>query len=428
MAHRIGDHPLSTIHLAQTTTPSSSRPLTSGLFNDTQPVWSPDSRSIIFISDRADPGNSSAVYRLFVDAPGEPIPLTDVKRKREIKKAEWSPCGKFIAFLAAEEKSAERVKREEEKDDAVVEGEEWEGGVLWRVHVASGKTETVVRREGWHVDDFCWAEGGDGESVGKIVVVVQRSPRLESPIEEGASVEVVDLGVRGGAGGGVSVLTRAMCPIKNVVWCGRDIFFTAAAVPGKNNSSQALYSVLASKTDGEEGTDKTWKLRAGGKVDCVSDIFTMCRGELVLEIAEGLETALKTLDGKTLIGASVEMKARVVKQADGNMVYAAIKGDIDQPAEVFSKENQMGAWVQQTSFGSSLPERPPRGLTILSVPSSDGEVTLDGFIVTPEKDTKKTWPTIVFIHGGPYHRSIVAFRATWTYGWVSLLATSISHK
>ena len=54
---------------------------------------------------------------------GEPFPFTKAENKKAISSFAWSPDGQYIAFLSADEKTAEEEKKEKTKDDAKVYGE-----------------------------------------------------------------------------------------------------------------------------------------------------------------------------------------------------------------------------------------------------------------------------------------------------------------
>jgi dipeptidyl aminopeptidase/acylaminoacyl peptidase len=71
------------------------RPLTSGRHRDSAPRWSPDSRSLAFVSDR---DNDSCQLFLLSLAGGEPCQLTSLKRGAGTPV--WSPSGDRIAFSA----------------------------------------------------------------------------------------------------------------------------------------------------------------------------------------------------------------------------------------------------------------------------------------------------------------------------------------
>jgi Tol biopolymer transport system component len=62
--HRKEKHAVSTLWLASTGREDSSLQLTSGLFHDYAPAWSPDGKAVAFLSDRADAGAKWAIYLL----------------------------------------------------------------------------------------------------------------------------------------------------------------------------------------------------------------------------------------------------------------------------------------------------------------------------------------------------------------------------
>src|SRR5258708_5205133 len=71
------------------------RQLTSGAKNDTNPVWSPDSHRLLFLSDRE--GNSNQLWLIDTNG-GEAFKLTTMLHG--VKEAAWSPDGQWIAFTA----------------------------------------------------------------------------------------------------------------------------------------------------------------------------------------------------------------------------------------------------------------------------------------------------------------------------------------
>lgn len=83
-----GEHDISSIWLANVGEENSARQLTSGQFCDTNPEWSSDGKAISFLSDRAEPSKSSAIYLLSLEG-GEAIPLTKAKHRRSIGFYAW---------------------------------------------------------------------------------------------------------------------------------------------------------------------------------------------------------------------------------------------------------------------------------------------------------------------------------------------------
>ena len=94
---------------------------------DTSPRWSPDGTRLAFLSDRAERGTPG--LHVIDAAGGESRPL--VTRRRAVGGFAWSPDGAGLAFLAPDEPTEEDERREKERDDAQVWGEEWHRQRLW---------------------------------------------------------------------------------------------------------------------------------------------------------------------------------------------------------------------------------------------------------------------------------------------------------
>ncbi|KAK4920754.1 hypothetical protein LTR28_012845, partial [Elasticomyces elasticus] len=177
---------VSTIWLAGTGKEKSTRQLTSGQFNDTSPQWSVDGGSIAFTSDRAKAGKSSAIYVLSLEG-GEPYPVTKADNEKDIAGFRWSPDGKSIAFISPDEKTAERKARDEERDDVMVYGEDWQYNRLRLLHVSTKTVTTLVRKDA-HVASFAWSE--DSKS---LVYSTWKTPDLNAPGYHGVEIEEVSV-------------------------------------------------------------------------------------------------------------------------------------------------------------------------------------------------------------------------------------------
>jgi Tol biopolymer transport system component len=135
--------------------------------SESSPLWSPDSHTLAFLSNRDE---RMQVFLIRSDG-GEASPLTS--GKNAVSAFRWSPGGNEIAFLAPEPKSEADEKKEEDKDDAKVADRPQDLARLWVVDVASKKTRQITRGD-WRIEDFDWI------SADRILAVATNQPRAET--------------------------------------------------------------------------------------------------------------------------------------------------------------------------------------------------------------------------------------------------------
>lgn len=187
---RSGEHATSSLWLADVGKKHSARQITSGLFNDQLPQWSPGSSNegeIAFISDRAKPGKSSAIYLISPAHGSEPFPVTKTENEKQIVGFQWSPNRQFIAFLGPDEKGKDQEAREKATGEAKVYAEDWEYNRIRCVHLATREVVTLLE-EKFHVTDFAWK--GDSS---EIACITQETPEVESAGSHGTTFRKVSV-------------------------------------------------------------------------------------------------------------------------------------------------------------------------------------------------------------------------------------------
>ena len=129
------------------------RQLTRASGSDNQPQWSPEGKTIAFISDR---DGRAAIYLINPDG-GEAERLIDVPTP--IQSYAWSYDGSRIAFLRSDESDPDQERRAREKDDAHVVGESQRHVHLHVVDVAT-RTSRRLTHGDFSIFNLSWSPDG----------------------------------------------------------------------------------------------------------------------------------------------------------------------------------------------------------------------------------------------------------------------------
>jgi hypothetical protein len=122
--------------------------------SDRMPRWSPDGKTVGFLSNR---DGTTQVYTIAADG-GEAEVLT--QGTNAVSDFAWSPDGKQIAFVAPEPNTAAEEKKQKDKDDARVVGTLDKRSRLWTIELATKKVRQLTRDQ-WDVGEMCWSPAGD---------------------------------------------------------------------------------------------------------------------------------------------------------------------------------------------------------------------------------------------------------------------------
>ncbi len=142
------------------------RQFTASSKTESSPRWSPDGRTLAFLSNRDE---RMQIY-LIPRGGGEAMPLTS--GKNAVSSFCWSPDGTQIAFAAALPPSEADEKKEKDKNDAKVADRPQDLLRLWTVDATSKKVRQVTHDD-WKVTQFEWI------SASKLVVVASEHPKSE---------------------------------------------------------------------------------------------------------------------------------------------------------------------------------------------------------------------------------------------------------
>jgi len=154
---------------------------------DHDPRWSPKGDRIAFISERppekASDEEGSQAWIILPDG-GEAWQAARVEGS--VGALAWSPDGATLALLVTEPASADRKKRDKEKNDWTVVDSEFQRDQIWLADAASGASVQVTRG-GIHFTSLDWSPDGS-----KLVVAGQPTPRV--PDYFNANIYRLDLG------------------------------------------------------------------------------------------------------------------------------------------------------------------------------------------------------------------------------------------
>jgi dipeptidyl aminopeptidase/acylaminoacyl peptidase len=134
------------------------RQLTTGPRTDSLPRWSPDGRTLAFLSDRRKDGQRQ-VFLLPRDG-GEAAPLTDIKgaipTPRGLSALQWSPDGRSLAFLLEDPETDDERQRREALDDAIEFEQKPKYVRVWTVDVTTRELR-CVSPAALQIWEFAWS-------------------------------------------------------------------------------------------------------------------------------------------------------------------------------------------------------------------------------------------------------------------------------
>ena len=367
------------------------RRFTGGPRSDTSPRWSPDGRTIAFLSDREE--GATAVYLVPLDG-GEARRLTT--GKLSVQSFDWSPDGKQIACLARVPKTDEQEKKEKERDDARVVNDGSARVHAWIVDAATGVARQLTKGA-FSARSVQWHPAGE-----RLIVVSKDPPESEEWGERIASVAI--------ATGEVNVVAAPKGPIGSVLVSpdGRTVAWVGARVDGP--SPHDLYAAPV-----EGGAPKN--LTAASLDRPIGQFAWRSDGSLVSLTSRGFDSELVLLrpDGKSSpLPTGVEPSAFAVS-ADGRLalvghtaarlpeVYLASGGGEAKAATTFHADWANTAILEPQVFRYK----------------SAGGVEIEAALLTaPGRPPGRRLPLVVLVHGGPTGRWSTGFEP-----WGQLLAS-----
>jgi dipeptidyl aminopeptidase/acylaminoacyl peptidase len=368
-------------------------------FSSNSPRWSPDGKTLAFLSARASdlPAGEtpkSQIFLLSVSGGGEAIALT--KLKNGVQSYQWSPEGSRIVVVSASgpmDGVATADRKSDVRHYAHIQYKFNDSGWfddkrrhLWVVSVPGGEAKQITEGQDWNDTDPQWSPDGT-----RIAFVSDRTGKAYDDSHN------TDVWVIPAAGGTLTKISDHAFEDENPRWSpdGKQILFTGQTAVHQfpklyvADSSGGTASQLAVKDlDTIPGelrwqTSNTVLFAAGVKGE--THIFRADPAERTFSAVTAGPRGIHAFD---------------VSQSTGKMVYLA--NDFQHLDDLYISNLDGSGERQLTHVNSDLwAQLELQPVERLAYKSSDG-LAVEGFFVKPLGwQPGKKYPMVLVIHGGP---------------------------
>ena len=359
------------------------REITPAKKSDRSPQWSPDGKTLTFLSNR---GGHTQVYMMPADG-GDATPLTSAKNG--VSAYRWSPDGKSIAYLAKDDTAPS------EDDGPQVADDERQLERLWTIDIAS-KNVTRLGETGYRIDEFQW------QNPSRILIAASAKPRVEEDIDAIYGISVPD--------GAIAKTGQPPLPFE----------YLMVSPDGKQ------FAVHATRALGPEPRDLFVGTIGGNDLRDVSQsvdravVQMQWRGPSVIymSVEDGFYTRLYKLaqDGKAEeIKLPLSIGAFDVAQ---NGAIAFVGEDFNHLEEIYLRAPD-GA-IRQLTHMQNVPVAAHLAPTTLFHTKSFDGTDIEAALVRPANARGKL-PLVLLVHGGPSSRFTAGYY--WETAWAQLLAS-----
>lgn len=347
------------------------RQFTTSSKTEHMPRWSPDGRTLAFLSDRVE---RNQIYTIRLDG-GEAIAVTS--GKNAVAGFQWSPDGKHFGFLAAEPKSEAEEKKDKDKDDAHVYDREQDLARFWTVD-ADGKNTRQITKGAWKIDDFEWLTGD------RIITVASDRPRVERWIQALYTVSLPE--------GKFTKFGEPQQPFGGLHTSPDHKFVTFSGTRDNGPMPHDLYLTPASAyspRDLTAGIDRP-----------VFGVKWQNNSKAVISAADGFKTRLYRIDASGS-AQPIDLSSSVADYdvaPDGMLAYVA--SSFDHLPELWLKPPS-GPSHQVSHLQEGWDTFPLANAEIFTYKSFDGR-SIEAALFKPANSSPgRELPLILYVHGGP---------------------------
>lgn len=400
IGHRTKDR-TSTIFVAAMDGSSPPRAITGAESNNTAPVWAPNSRSIAFLSDRAERGTSQ-IHVIEITG-GEALRLTSFKGGAG--NVTWSPDGRSLLFtarrksLAGEEESGSEIK---------VASERWRPHGMARIAATGGPATVLGPAEG-HV--WSLAQSPDGNTLAAVVSDTEDLGSLWN------NVRLVTCAMDGS---GMRELLRLTSFPGKPVWSasGRYLSVIGSRLPHADDTN--IYVVDAHSGDvttlDDRGMTPNW--------------VTFRGDDLLVHSVDSQRTRIDATDVRGAEWEALPISSNLAAgwiDAGGNIdargqQLALAVARPQRPPDIHVVSGG-GASLRLTDLNPHLDSVALADMEHVSWNASDGTQVHGWLMLPPDVDDATRLPLVTAVHGGPTWQWGNWFHGTW-HDWGQNLAAS----
>ncbi len=396
------------------------RRLTNSPVADESPRWSPDGRTLAFLSDRprpdaktddaksGTPAGDEGKRQIWLIRPdgGEAWVLSD--SKGGVSAFEWSQDGQKIAYLAREPKSEDRRKKEKDKDDAWTPSSMYRWNRLWALDVPTRKATQLTSGE-THVTGVSLSPDGK-----QAVFAAQPTPLIPDQFNS-------DLYLISTAGGRPAPLVKRKGSDNSPSWSpdGRLIAFVSQDAKSTEWYTNNYLCVVAPAGGQVWNLTETFDERVQG---FGGDLVWGPRGEFVcFQANQGTAQHLFRVSargGAVLpLTSGPEVNSSLSFDASGN-VAVFLREDGEHPRELYRVRLPDGGPEVITDTNPKVRDLPGFRKELVTWKGADGW-SIEGLVIYPAgyRAGQKV-PLVLNVHGGPAGTHSNTFSAgSRTYAW-----------
>lgn len=378
------------------------RQYTSAPVNASAPQWSPDGKFIAFLSTRKEFDEDREIFLIPRDG-GEAKQLSQAESS--VQQFRWSPDGKWITYIASDPKTSEEISAEKVGRDWQVVDQNHKHRRLWRLDVATGESKKLVNTN-LSMWSFVWSPDSK-----QLVFQATETPKTDDSY---MFKKLYTISVQGGK---PKLLCSTKGKLGNMAWSpdGKLVAFLGA-VDIHDPANGSVFLVPAAGGEAKNLTPDF--LGTATHVEWIDPTT------LAFSAIEGTKTTLNILALKT---NKIEKVAsnRVIfydfnLSKDGkNFVCAA--NTASHPNEVFFGSLRGKNFTKLTDNNPDLKKIPLANQETISWKSTDGQ-EIQGVLWKPlHYEESRKYPLIVQVHGGPESAYLDGWQTSYSR-WAQLLA------